>query len=83
MSVALLDRLLDSVEAQDFNGDPDEEIVASALALLALAISRLPQTEREATLLGIEERHVLRQAVGMFPQRAGLPRVSNGHGAPH
>lgn len=81
--MTLMNRLLDSVEAQDFYGDPDEEIVASALALLALAISRLPPPQREAALQGIEDGQTLRRAVGMFPERGITTFVLIGGGVAH
>jgi hypothetical protein len=60
-----MDKLLDVIEATDFN-NPDQEFVGAGLALLSLAISRLEPTEREQTLKSIEDHAVLRQAVQAF-----------------
>jgi hypothetical protein len=58
--MSLIHNLLDTVEAQDFDGDAAEDMVASAVALLALSISRLPPAAQEPTLLAIEDRGALR-----------------------
>ena len=65
MRTTLIHRLMDTVEAVDLD-DPDRDFVESGVALLALAISRLPPTEREDVLRDIEFG-TLRQAVQQFP----------------
>jgi hypothetical protein len=65
MSDVLLDRLLDVVEAVDLN-NPDDDFVSAAFAMLALAISRLPETKRDQRLAEIEDG-TLRKAVHKFP----------------
>jgi hypothetical protein len=48
----LIHSLLDAIEAEDFEGDATDaadDMVASAVALLALAISRLPPAQQEVT----------------------------------
>jgi hypothetical protein len=61
----LIHRLMDVVEATPLE-NPEEGFARSAFALLALAISKLPPTEREAMLERIEDGS-LREAVGQFP----------------
>jgi hypothetical protein len=59
----LIHSLLDAIEAEDFEGDATDaadDMVASAVALLALAISRLPPAQQEVTLQAIEDRGALR-----------------------
>jgi hypothetical protein len=63
MTAGLMDRLLDVVEAADFEA-PDEEFVSVGLAMLSLAISKLAPAEREALLADIEDD--LRKAVKQF-----------------
>jgi hypothetical protein len=66
MSDILMDRLLDVVEATDFETPAarDEEFVNVGLGMLSLAISRLAPAEREALLADIEDD--LRKAVKQF-----------------
>jgi hypothetical protein len=66
MSTQLIERLMDVVEAVEHPA-PDENFVRSAFALLALAISRLPRPEREATLRAMEDGGALRRAVELYP----------------
>ena len=65
----LLDDVVRGVNliAAEIDREPHEEFVATALAVLALAISKLSPAEREETLLAIEEGGALRQAVEMYP----------------
>jgi hypothetical protein len=56
-----------SAIAVEVDRPADEEFVATAFAVLGLAISRLPAAQRENTLLGIEDGRALRQAVAMYP----------------
>ena len=70
---AIFNRLLEDVVAgvnaiaAEIDREPHEEFVATALAVLALAISKLPPAEQEDTLLAIEEGGALRRAVAMYP----------------
>jgi len=80
---AIFNRLLEDVVAgvnaiaEEVDREPHEEFVATALAVLALAISKLTPAEREKTLLGIEEGGALRRAVAMYPSaRMPCSRVS-------
>jgi hypothetical protein len=69
------DQMLDAVVAgvndlaAENDRTPDDQFVAAALAILALAISRLPAVVREETLLAIEEGRAMRKAVAMYPDR--------------
>jgi hypothetical protein len=75
----LVNRLLDTVEAAEFER-PDQVFADVGFAVFALAISKLASSEREATLLAIENG-ALRQAVAQFPDAASpLPKVTNGNG---
>jgi hypothetical protein len=58
--MTLINALLDAVEIQDFDRDAADDLVASAVALLALSISRLPPAQQEVTLQAIEDRGALR-----------------------
>jgi hypothetical protein len=82
MTRGLMDRLLDVIEAATFER-ADEQFVSAALAMLALAISRLPPADREETLTAIEDGGALRRAVGMFPGACQTPEVSYGPFARH
>jgi hypothetical protein len=53
--------------AAEIDREPREEFAATALAILGLAISKLPRAEREEALLAIEEGGVLRRAVEAYP----------------
>ena len=75
-------KVIETVGNLPDEGEPDE-FVNGAFGLLAAAISKLPETERERELMLIEAGD-LRRAVGMFPQQYGsIPRVSNGNGVGH
>jgi hypothetical protein len=58
----------------------DEEFVDATFGLLSAALSKMAPAEREEVLLAIEGGS-LRRAVAKFPQRLGLPSISNGNGA--
>jgi|SRR5262245_18147974 len=58
MSTGLMDKLLDVVEAAEFER-AGEEFVSAGLAMLALAISRLSPEEREEALQAIEDGSAL------------------------
>jgi hypothetical protein len=79
MSAKLIERLMDVVESVDLD-QPDDEFVAAAHALHALAISKLPANEREKRLQTIEDG-ALRLAVGLFPNCHGprLPEAPGGY----
>jgi hypothetical protein len=53
--------------AAEIDREPHEEFAATALAILGLAISKLPRAEREEALLAIEEGGLLRRAVEAYP----------------
>ena len=74
MSTAL-HKLMDTVEAAAL--DTDDDFVADAFALLALAIGKLPAAKREDELRGIEFG-ALRRAVQLFESRRQL--APNGTG---
>ena len=63
--------------------DDLEEFLWFGKTLHALALSKLPPDEREATLTAIESLGTLRQAVEKFPgaRSSPYPRVGNGHAA--
>jgi hypothetical protein len=69
------DQMLDAIVAGvndlavENNQPADDQFVAASLAILALAISRLPAVVREETLLAIEEGKALRKAVLLYPGR--------------
>jgi hypothetical protein len=67
----MLDAVVDGVNDLAVENDrpADDQFVAATLAILALAISRLPQAVREETLIAIEEGRALRKAVLMYPDR--------------
>jgi len=65
--MSLMQKLLDVIEAHDFWGDADQEFVGAAASMLALAISRLPPTEREHALKCVEDYGTLRRAVQKYP----------------
>ena len=77
----LVEKLLDVVVETDLQ-QPDTDFVDVGFAVFALAISRLPASKREATLLAIEELGALRKAVRQFPSAGSpLPKVAtNGSG---
>jgi hypothetical protein len=76
MSAGLMDKLLDVVVAAEGAHD---DFVGVGMAVLALAISKLPPAEREETLQAIEIG-ALRHAVEMFPSGHPLPFPKpNGH----
>jgi hypothetical protein len=60
----LVEKLLDVVVETDLQR-PDTDFVDGAFAVLALALSRLPASEREANLLAVENG-ALRKAVEQF-----------------
>ena len=64
----LLDDVVRGVNAiaDEIDRSPDEEFVRTGFRVLALAISRLPEREREEQLRDIEDGD-LRRAVGLFP----------------
>jgi hypothetical protein len=68
----MLDAIIEGVNGLAAENDrtPDDQFVAATLAILALAISRLPAVVREETLLAIEEGRALRKAVLMYPDRS-------------
>ena len=74
--IELKRRLLDLVASVTLE-HPDNDFVNAAGALLALAISRLPPSEREAQLLAIEDG-VLRREVSKFPRTPMIPEVPYG-----
>jgi hypothetical protein len=78
MSDGLIEKLLDVVEATNLQ-HPDDDFVVAAFAMLALAISRLPAAEREATLQGIEDGGALRRAVQQFFGARQCPEVPDGY----
>jgi hypothetical protein len=65
----LLDGVVDGVNAiaAEIDRPAQDEFVATAFTILALAISKLPPAEREETLLAIEDGRTLRTAVAGFP----------------
>jgi hypothetical protein len=65
----LINKLLDVVVATELDA-PDDEFVAVGMAMLSLAISRLPAAKREETLRAIEDGGALRRAVALFPNAA-------------
>jgi hypothetical protein len=75
----LINSLLDVVVATELD-QADDDIVSAGLALLSLAISRLPPEERELVLGAIEDGGLLRQAVGLFPGVLPHPKTANGNG---
>jgi hypothetical protein len=62
----LTDRLLDLVVTVDLSTDPNDDFVRAGIAVLATALSKLDEPEREA-YLGRIERGSLRRAVAKFP----------------
>ena len=68
----MLDAVVDGVNdlAVENDRSADDQFVAATLAILALAISRLPAVVREETLLAIEEGRALRKAVLLYPDRS-------------
>jgi len=70
MSAVMMDKLLDVVVATEPD-QLDEEFVAAGLAFLSLALSRLPPSEREATLRAIEDGGALRRAIRRKPSSRG------------
>ena len=80
MRANLVHELLAVVEAAPL--DEPEGFVSVSLALLALAVSRLPPVERENVLRAVEELGALRKAVQQFPDpHSPLPKVTtNGNG---
>jgi hypothetical protein len=73
MSDGLMNRLLDVVEAADFEAPAarDEEFVNVGLGMLSLAISKLAPAERE-DVLRVLEGGALRRAVEEFPGAGSL-----------
>jgi hypothetical protein len=61
-----VDRLMAIVTTTDLGEDCDEKFLSVAMAIVALAISKLPAREREETLQYIEAG-TLRYAVNQFP----------------
>jgi hypothetical protein len=76
MSV-LIHRLMRTVETTDYLNNPQDEFVAAAGSLLALAISKLAPTDREAFLQHLEDGG-LRRLVERFPSARALPEVPGG-----
>ena len=58
--------------------DDVREFVLFGRQLYALALSKLPPHEREATLTAIESLGTLREIVELFPGAPGVPEVPYG-----
>jgi len=71
----LLDDVVRGVNAiaAEIDREPHAEFTATAMAILALAISKLPADQREEALIGIEEGGALRKAVEMYPSASQRP----------
>jgi hypothetical protein len=78
-------RMIEAVGNLDFTGDPVDEFVDGAFAILAAALAKMPETERENVLLGLEEGRAMRKAVAMFlgprsqPYPVAPTNGGNGH----
>jgi hypothetical protein len=71
------DRLINAVGDLDFTGEPVEEFAAGAFAILASALAKLPEPQREVLLAGIEAN--LRHAASLFPGARAIPEVPDGY----
>jgi hypothetical protein len=76
MSSTALPKLMDTIEQAEL--ERVEDFVADAHALHALAIAKLPATEREHVLWAIESG-LLRHDVGRFDKPSPYPKTGRGH----
>jgi hypothetical protein len=77
MSDGLMDKLFDAVEAAEL--ETADDFVGISLAMLAVAIHKLPPEEREAMLRAIEDGGALRRAVAMHPATRQLQEAPIGY----